>query len=79
ETNTPGHNDVNDLIKTGITFLEKLGTSLSDGKSLQPLISTFVEKDKDTGKTFLKIPVPDEDIINKAVSIFSGLLQGLKK
>ncbi len=36
-----------------------------------------VHRDKEP--TILKIPVPDEDIITKAVSIFSGLLQELKK
>ena len=39
----------------------------------------FIEKDKDTGKSFLKIPVPDEDTISKAVITFSRLLQGLRK
>ena len=68
-----------DLFKTGISFLEKMSHAISEGDSLQPVISSFIEKDKDTGKSFLKIPVPDEDTISMAVSAFGRLLQGLRK
>ena len=71
--------DLNDLFKTGISFLEKMNHAISEGDSLQPVISSFIEKDKETGKSFLKIPVPDEDTISKALSTFGKLLQGLKK
>ena len=71
--------DLNDLFKTGISFLEKLSHAISDGNSLKPALSSFIEKDKDTGKGYFKIPVPDEDTISKAVSAFGRLLQGLRK
>ncbi|HZX48182.1 MAG TPA: hypothetical protein VFF47_03065, partial [Nitrospirota bacterium] len=71
--------DLNDLFKTGISFLEKMSQAISEGNSLQPVISSIIEIDKDTGKSFLKIPVPDEDTISKALSTFGKLLQGLKK
>ena len=75
----PPSMDLNDLFKTGISFLEKMSHAISEGNSLQPVISSFIEKDKDTGKSFLKIPVPDEDTISKALSTFGKLLQGLRK
>ena len=71
--------DLNDLFKTGISFLEKLSHAISEGNSLKPALSSFIEKDKDTGKGYFKIPVPDEDTISKAVSAFGRLLQGLRK
>ncbi|MBI5192368.1 MAG: SWF/SNF helicase family protein, partial [Nitrospirae bacterium] len=71
--------DLNDLFKTGISFLEKLSQAISEGNSLKPALSSFIEKDKDTGKGYFKIPVPDEDTISKAVSAFGRLLQGLRK
>src|SRR3989337_3136664 len=71
--------DLTDLFKTGISFLEKISHAISEGDSLQPVISSFIEKDKDTGKSFLKRPVPDEDTISKALSTFGKLLQGLRK
>ncbi|MBI5407641.1 MAG: SWF/SNF helicase family protein, partial [Nitrospirae bacterium] len=75
----PETQDLNDLFKTGISFLEKLSHAVSEGDSPQPVISSFIEKDKDTGKSYFKIPVPDEDAISKAVSAFGRLLQGLRK
>src|SRR3972149_5809745 len=75
----PETQDLNDLFKTGISFLEKLSHAISEGNSLKPALSSFIEKDKDTGKSFLKIPLPDEDTITKAVSAFGRLLQGLRK
>src|SRR3972149_5911616 len=74
-----GEVDLNDLFKTGISFLEKLSHAISEGNSLKPALSSFVEKDKDTGKGFLKIPLPDEDAITKAVSTFGRIIQGLMK
>ena len=74
-----GEPSLTDLFKTGILFLEKLSHALTDGNSPQTVISSLIEKDKDTGKSFLKIPVPDEDTISQAVSTFGRLLQGLRK
>ncbi len=37
------------------------------GKGVR-VISSLIEKDKDTGKSFLKIPVLDEDTIRKDVN-----------
>ena len=71
--------DLNDLFKTGISFLEKLNDAISEGNSLKPALSSFFEKDKDKGKDYFKIPVPDEDTISKAVSAFGRFIQGLMK
>ena len=71
--------DLNDLFKTGISFLEKLSHAVSEGDSPQPVISSLIEKDKDTGKSYFKIPLPDEDTLSKALSTFGRLLQGLRK
>lgn len=76
---TGATNTLNDLFITGIDFLQKLGSSLNDTKTGKTSISSFVEKDPASGKTYFKIPVPEEKVIEQAVNALSGLLQLFKK
>ncbi len=70
--------DIQDLFSTGIQFLEKLGTTISKSESPKAVLSSFVEKDKKTGKSFVKIPVDDE-MIDQAGKALVGFLEILKK
>jgi len=56
-----------DLFVSGMDFLQKLGTAVAGLSSGKTNISGFIEKDEKTGKTNLKIPVPNEEVIEKAV------------
>ena len=67
-------NPVNDLLKTGISFLEKLSDTLSNPEKTNAAISQMMETDKETGRSFLKIPVESADFVNKAAGILSGFL-----
>ncbi len=74
-----GTNALSELFITGIDFLQKLGNSLQDTKTGKTSVSSFVEKDPASGKTYFKIPVPEEKVIEQAVTALSGLLQLFKK
>ena len=74
ETGSPA-----ELVNMGMTFLGRLSETLSNPEATQKLISTIVQKDETDGKTYLKIPVENQKIVENAFALFAGLLQGLKK
>lgn len=41
-------------------------------------LSSFIEKDPKTGKTSLKIPIPDQAMLNKSASILNNFVKALK-
>jgi len=61
--------DWNELISTGLSFLDKLGQTLlgKEGPSNKPTSKMFsglkIEKDKDTGQQQLKIPIPPKEVL----------------
>lgn len=79
QTSAKQSEPVNDLFTTGISFLEKLSKVVADKPARESAMASFVEKDKKTGKTCLKIPVPNEEVVEQAVNVLSGFLEALKK
>ncbi len=67
-----------ELVSMGISFLSHLGETLSNPEATQKLISTIVQKDEADGKTYLKIPVENQKMVENAFALFAGLLGGLK-
>ncbi len=61
------------------TFFGTLAKTLADKEKTEQLVSSLIEKDSTTGKRYLKIPVENEQIIEKAVEALTGLLSILKK
>lgn len=68
ETGTPA-----DLIQTGLSFLGKLAQTLSSPEATQQLVSSIVQKDEKDGKTYLKIPVENEKVIENAFTLLAGI------
>ena len=68
---------MDELIKTGLGFIEKLGSTFAAMKQGQVKISDFVEKDKKTGQSNLKIPVKDEETVKDTISAIAGFLNKL--
>lgn len=66
------------ILAQGLKFLGKLSETLSDTESTRKLVASVTEKDKKTGKTYLKVPVEDEKMIENAVTLIGKVLQGLK-
>ena len=58
-----------DLLTTGAAFLQALSTNVSP-----PLFET----DKNTGRSYLKIPLPDKKIIQSALPAINSLVDTLK-
>ena len=69
-----GLESLNTLLMSGSQFLMNLGKALSQpAQAEQPVSKQFnsmIGRDETTGKTYLKIPLPDAEVMN---NIFSGL------
>lgn len=75
---TPEAGTPNDLIQTGLSFLGKLAQTLSSTEATQQLVSSIVQKDEKDGKTYLKIPIENEKVIENALALLAGFF-GQKK
>ncbi len=67
------------LISQGLNFLSGLSKTLSSPEATQKLVASIVETDKETGKTFLKIPVESQETVSSALTLFSQLIKGFSK
>jgi superfamily II DNA or RNA helicase len=63
------------LITQGISFFSGLAQTFSSPEATQKLVSSLVEKDPQTGKTFLKIPVESEAIVTTALNLLTQLFK----
>lgn len=67
-----------DVLLKGASFMESLIQTLSDPAGPQRLAGKLTETDE-KGKTYLKIPVSNAQVVENALKLFSGLLAGLGK
>jgi SNF2 family DNA or RNA helicase len=67
------------LVQNGISFFTQLLSTLQDAQSVQQLVSTITEKDEQTGRTWLKLPVENEKTVEKALNLLASLLKGFGK
>lgn len=72
---TPG----SEVFTAAETFFAALSKTFADKEKTQQLVSLLIEKDSTTGKRYLKIPVENEQIIEKATEALTGFLALLKK
>jgi SNF2 family DNA or RNA helicase len=68
-----------ELVNMGMSFFGRLSETLANPEATQKLISAIVQKDETDGKTYLKIPVENQKIVENAFALFAGLLGGFKK
>ena len=62
-----------DLIAQGTAFLSGLAATLKSPEATEELIESLVETDAETGKTSLKIPVPDKQTVRNLIDIIGKL------
>jgi len=74
ETGSPA-----ELVNMGMSFFSRLSETLANPEATQKLISTIVQKDETDGKTYLKIPIENQKIVENAFALFAGLLGGMNK
>ena len=75
---TPEAGTPNDLIQTGLSFLGKLAQTLSSTEATQQLVSSIVQKDEKDGKTYLKIPIENEKVVENFLVLFAGIFNQKK-
>jgi hypothetical protein len=68
-----------ELVSMGMSFLGRLSETLANPEATQKLISNILQKDETDGKTYLKIPVENQKMVENVFALFAGLLGGLKK
>ncbi len=79
KTSSPQELEVADIFSTGMQFFSKLAKTLAEPESAQALVNSLVEKDNTTGKSYLKIPVENEQVVTNALSMLSGLFKAFQK
>jgi SNF2 family DNA or RNA helicase len=65
----------NTLLQTGVSFMSQLGAVLNDKAATAHLLSIITQKDE-TGKTYLKIEVENEQVISNMIQALAGLFKG---
>ncbi|MEI7725531.1 MAG: DEAD/DEAH box helicase [Bacteroidota bacterium] len=67
------------LIAGGLGFLSGLAKTFSSPEATQKLVSSLVDKDPASGKTYLKIPVENEQVVTDALNLFGQLFKAFGK
>jgi superfamily II DNA/RNA helicase len=75
----PSPPEPTELISTGINFLNGLFNTFSTPEATQKLVSSIVQKDSETGKSFLKIPVENEAVVSNALTVIGQLFSMMQK
>jgi len=63
-----------ELFASAAKLFGNLSAVLADKQNLEKVTASFIEKDKTTGKPFLKIPLENEQAVKNAVDAVSNLL-----
>jgi len=71
--------DPSALIAGGLGFLSGLARTFSSPEATQKLVSSMVDTDPASGKTYLKIPVDNEKVVTDALNLFGQLFKAFGK
>ncbi len=64
------------LVSQGVAFLSGLAETLRSEEGVKKLTDVIVATDPETGKSELRIPVPDKDTVAGILGLFGKLLKG---
>ena len=67
------------LLANGLKFFSQLSQTLKDKEATKKMVSSITERDPNTGKTYLKIPVENENIVEEAINALGTLFKMLQK
>lgn len=79
ELSTPMPSPAIEFFSQAGSFFDNLTKTLSDKRVTEQLVSSLIEKDGKTGKRYLKIPVENQQVVEKALDALTGFLSLLKK
>ncbi len=68
-----------EILSNGLKFFSQLSQTLKDKSATEKLVASITERDKATGKTYLKIPVEDEKVVEEALSALGTLFKMMQK
>ncbi|MEK6476253.1 DEAD/DEAH box helicase [Catalinimonas sp. 4WD22] len=68
-----------ELLSNGLKFFSQLSQTLKDKSATEKLVASITEKDTTSGKTYLKIPVEDEKVVEEALGALGTLFKMLQK
>ena len=68
-----------ELIQTGMNFFTNLAQTLKSAEKTQELVSSIVKKDAVSGKTYLQIPIENQEVVSNALAVLGSLFGGLMK
>ncbi|MBI1812887.1 DEAD/DEAH box helicase [Candidatus Peregrinibacteria bacterium] len=83
EEKSASDSPLGELLTAGMAFLEKLQMAAKPNAAASgpgaPRFSSFIEKDLRSGKSFLRIPLKDEQILDRLAAAAQGLLEALRR
>ena len=75
-----------DVLSTGMSLLDKLGQALSAGRAdsrpgnppaaVPGMPGTMLARDEQTGQPYLKVPMPEPEVLEKIGELFAALTKG---
>ena len=68
-----------ELIQTGMNFFTNLAQTLKSAEKTQELVASIVKKDEASGKTYLQIPIENQEVVSNALAVLGSLFGGLMK
>ena len=68
-----------ELIQTGMNFFTNLAQTLKSPEKTQELVASIVKKDAVSGKTYLQIPIENQEVVSNALAVLGSLFGGLMK
>jgi hypothetical protein len=66
-------------MKSVTNLLGAFNQAVSSPESSAKLMSSLVQKDEATGKSYIKIPIESQDVVAKALDGLASLLNQLQK
>jgi hypothetical protein len=76
---TPPKPEPQDLLAGGLRFLSGLAQTLSSPEATERLVSSIVERDEKTGRSYMKIPVDDQQTVVNVMNMLGQLFKGFGK
>lgn len=66
------------LVAQGMSFFENLMQSISKSGGVKELTEQLIDTDEKTGRSYIKIPVSNNSVIENALGMLGAFLKGLK-
>ena len=68
-----------ELLAGGLRFLSGLAQTLSSPEATERFVSSIVERDEKTGRSYMKIPVDDQQTVVNVMSMLGQMFKGFGK